>query len=223
MAQFANITASYPIEEVPQVSLSALWLAGCSSRTLFLAIALGSIILRWLSREQPDSKPAPLTLHQETYSNAFNEGNTSEIDDIRAKLQGAWKLISYEVHLCGPVSITRYPLGKNAQGMIMYTNDGYMAVQIMAQNRPLFKGGNPHSGTKEENSTAAASYMTYSGTYCVGTGADEKPLLKHCLDFSLYPNWLGTNQLRICELENDELTLRPHGMPSWNVRYTKTI
>jgi hypothetical protein len=51
-------------------------------------------------------------------------------------LIGTWRLISWENR--GADGQISYPLGKDAMGYIMYTQDGYMFVAIMSPYRGRF-------------------------------------------------------------------------------------
>ena len=59
--------------------------------------------------------------------------NTVAKKSLREQLIGAWKLLSYiETPVDG--SPKRFPMGENAQGIIMYTPDGYMALDAARAN-----------------------------------------------------------------------------------------
>ena len=58
---------------------------------------------------------------------------TTTTDDLRTNLIGAWTLQSYEAHSIDESTVT-YPLGTDAQGIIMYTPDGYMALDAACAN-----------------------------------------------------------------------------------------
>jgi hypothetical protein len=58
---------------------------------------------------------------------------TTTTDDLRTNLIGAWTLQSYEAHSINGSNVT-YPLGIDAQGIIMYTPDGYMALDAALAN-----------------------------------------------------------------------------------------
>ena len=60
---------------------------------------------------------------------------------------GTWKLVSYENRSGDQVT---YPLGKNPVGYIMYNDEGYMAVALMASNRKRFSSMDIMGGTTEE-------------------------------------------------------------------------
>jgi hypothetical protein len=60
--------------------------------------------------------------------------------DLRNRFTGAWMLESYTEHpVDGPAPF--YPLGENAEGIIMYTPEGFMSAQIMRVGRPEFASG----------------------------------------------------------------------------------
>jgi hypothetical protein len=143
----------------------------------------------------------------------------SNITSIRQQIQGTWKLVSYELQIHGPWTMNRYPLGKDATGLILYTSDGYMSAQLMMPGSPLFTSRSYHDGSPEELASAAKHYLAYSGSYSVEMDRDMKPLIRHYVEVSLYPNWLNTNQTRICKLGERDLTLSPDKLFNWNVRY----
>ena len=58
---------------------------------------------------------------------------TATTDDLRTNLIGAWTLQSYEAHSIDGPNVT-YPPGIDAQGLIMYTPDGYMALDAARAN-----------------------------------------------------------------------------------------
>ena len=62
---------------------------------------------------------------------------TTTTNDLRTNLIGAWTLQSYEARSIDGSSVT-HPLGAHAQGIIMYTPDGYMSAQLMRSDRPQF-------------------------------------------------------------------------------------
>src|SRR5215510_9587864 len=55
---------------------------------------------------------------------------------LRERLVGTWMLVSWGI-LSGDVEVPM-PMGKGAAGIITYSPDGYMCVNIMAPNRPKF-------------------------------------------------------------------------------------
>jgi len=133
---------------------------------------------------------------------------------LRSQIEGTWELVSYQLALLGPVTISKYPLGADARGTLIYTSNGYMAVQIMKPGAPPFKSPNPHWGSSKENSRAASHYMAYGGRFRIGRVPDDTLVIEHAVDYTLYPNWFGQGQIRLCELEGDKLVLRPYSLPT---------
>ena len=119
-----------------------------------------------------------------------------------APLVGTWKLLSYEVrYLDESVS---YPWGPDAQGLLIYSADGYMMVTLCAAHRPHFAGGDLVHASPEEQAQAARTYLSYGGPY-----ERQGQRLVHHVQVSLFPNWVGQDQDRVIEvLERDRLILR---------------
>ena len=61
---------------------------------------------------------------------------------------GVWRLVTSEFKLSD--GSTAYPYGKEAIGMLIYDTHGYMSVQVMNPNRPIFASGDIRNGTAEE-------------------------------------------------------------------------
>jgi hypothetical protein len=95
-----------------------------------------------------------------------------------------------------------YPLGEDATGYIMYNEDGYMFVAIMAPNRLRFAHDDLLSATKEEKAQAEETYVSYCGQYeFLGD------TVVHHVELSLFPNWVGVDQERLVELMGNGLTM----------------
>ncbi len=119
------------------------------------------------------------------------------------KLVGAWELVSY-VEWDGPDGPVRYPHGEDAQGLIMYTPNGYMSVQIQSAGRPNYDRPVASDGTIEQAAAAALGYLAYSGRYFVDESTGD---IRHEAMLSLVPNYLGQFHLRQSDLDGDRLTL----------------
>jgi Lipocalin-like domain len=119
---------------------------------------------------------------------------------IRDALVGTWKLVLWE-NRSADGRIT-YPLGKDAEGLIMYGDDGYMFVAIMRACRAPFGAGDLLGGSAEEKAQAAETYISYCGRYDV-----KGDRVVHHVELSLFPNWVGVDQERLVEIAGDRLTL----------------
>jgi Lipocalin-like domain len=116
---------------------------------------------------------------------------------------GTWKLVTSEFRTSdGKVS---YPLGEKAVGILIYDSGGRMAAQLMRPDRPKFASGDMRGGTPEETKTAAEGYVAYFGTYEVD---DKKGTVIHHVEASLFPNWVGQDQVRFFEFSAGMLTLK---------------
>lgn len=122
---------------------------------------------------------------------------------LRDGLIGAWMLASYiEEPVDGSASF--HPLGERPEGIIMYTPDGYMSVQLSKPDRAPFASGDWFDGTPDEYENEATSYIAYSGPFDVD---EENQTLTHTMFVSLFPNWTGQTQPRAVRLEGDMLHL----------------
>lgn len=112
---------------------------------------------------------------------------------LRAKgipsLVGTWRLVSCEHRLAGG-KVWR-PFGPRPRGRLIYTPDGYMMVLLMDPARPRSASQGIFESSAAERAAAATGFLAYSGR-CELRGG--KAL--HRVDLSLFPNWVGTAQLR---------------------------
>lgn len=116
---------------------------------------------------------------------------------------GIWKLASSEYRL--PDGQAIFPMGRNAAGILVYSVDGHMCVQIMRSDRPAFTSDDRMAGTTEEIKSAFEGFVAYFGTYEVNR---EEGTVTHHMEGSSFPNWVGGKQKRFFELSGDRLTLR---------------
>jgi hypothetical protein len=119
-------------------------------------------------------------------------------ESIKKKIVGTWRLVGYD----DPNPSDNRPVRKPT-GYIMYDATGHMAVQINRQfDRPKFKSGKQAGGTPEETQAAFANYTAYFGTYTI----DEKAgTVTHHLEGSLFPNAIGSDNVRFYDLEGDRV------------------
>jgi hypothetical protein len=139
---------------------------------------------------------------------------------LRDKLVGAWELVSYVERdsLDGHV---RYPHGEDAQGLIMYTPDGYMSAQIQSAGRPNYDRPVASGGTTEQAAAAALGYLAYSGRYFVDESTGD---IRHEAKLSLVPNYLGKFHLRHSDLDGDQLRLSAQtALPGGGTVYSSLV
>jgi lipocalin-like protein len=123
---------------------------------------------------------------------------------LREALTGAWALVSW-VQTDIETGEEFLPIGPCPEGFLLYTDDGYMSAQLATPDRAEFADGDMNRGTPGEYIAAGKSYLAYSGPYHVD---EERRTVKHGMAISLFPNWTGDRQLRIVELDGDELRLK---------------
>jgi hypothetical protein len=123
----------------------------------------------------------------------------------KEQLIGAWTLESYAAEdvESGEVS---YPMGRNPEGLILYTTDGYMSAQLGSAQRDRFENDDVFEGSANDYSKAGRSYIAYSGPFHFD---EKKGRLEHEMFVSFYPNWKGQRQVRLVEIDDDRLHLAP--------------
>ena len=127
----------------------------------------------------------------------------NEVARTLKQLTGVWRLVSSEFRTSSGSVI--YPLGEDALGQAIFTESGYMSGQLMRQNRPEFASGNQAAGTPEEIQAALQGYVAYYGPCEVDV---EKQTLTTYVEGSMYPNWVGGQQVRFYELADNRLVLK---------------
>jgi hypothetical protein len=123
-------------------------------------------------------------------------------DNDRDRFVGTWKLVSFEEPSAPGSKPADSPF---PSGYIMYDSTGHMAVQITRrQDRPKFVGKRTDQGTPEEIKAAFVGYGAYYGTYEV---KEKEKLIIHHLEGALFPNEIGTDNIRYYEFEADKVRL----------------
>jgi hypothetical protein len=77
-------------------------------------------------------------------------------------------------------------MGEKAQGIIMYTPDGYMSAQLMTPRRRSFASGDWFKSTPSEFAEEASGYIAYSGPFHVD---EARRALNHSMNVSLFPGF----------------------------------
>lgn len=117
-----------------------------------------------------------------------------------ASLEGTWKLVAWR-RIAHDGTVT-YPLGPDATGLLVYTPDGHMAVQITGAGRAALSTTDEFGGPAEQRADAYSTCLAYAGTYEV-----QGDNVVHRLDVSLFPNWAGTAQTRPFTCDDSTLVL----------------
>src|SRR5437763_4768032 len=135
--------------------------------------------------------------HTRSRMGVDSEASTIQAWPVAVELAGTWKLVAWR-RVADDGSLT-YPLGEDATGLLIYTGNGRMAVQITAANRPALATNDPLGGDVEKRADAYSGCLAYFGTYEV---QDDKVV--HHVDKSLFPNWSGAEQVRPLSFEGQE-------------------
>ena len=112
---------------------------------------------------------------------------------VRDKLIGSWRL-AWDEEQAADGKMFR----PEQTGVIMYTRDGHMAVQIMLPEGTNSKGSNP---VKYDQ----GSYEAYYGTYDVDEAAHT---VTHHVQGALVRSLIGKNLTRVYRLEGKQLILK---------------
>ncbi len=93
-------------------------------------------------------------------------------------------------------------MGADVEGLLVYSVDGTMITTIGRHGRPRLSTEDLIGGPADERLAAAGSFIAYGGRYEYD-GAD----VVHSVEMSLFPNWVGTRQVRHVTLSDDGETL----------------
>lgn len=133
---------------------------------------------------------------------AKKSNEAQEALGLRDQLVGAWQLLSYVSTPKDPTKEATYPLGKNPNGILLYTADGYMSAQIQALVSSA-KDQQDENATQQEQLTG---YLGYTGPFYIDETGSET-VLQHHMSLSSFPAWLGDTQRRFARLNGDILVL----------------
>lgn len=115
---------------------------------------------------------------------------------------GSWELQEWTIE--SKDGKKDFPFGKDAIGQINYDNNGNMSVMIMKNHRPQLLSEDPLQGQPDEVVVAFKGFIAYSGKYEVNLYSEQ---VIHQIKISSFPNWVGQNQIRRFEFNEDKLTL----------------
>jgi hypothetical protein len=115
-------------------------------------------------------------------------------------LVGSWTLTRWDYTVDGEPR--GFPMGEDARGQIIYAPDGHMSAILMQAERPPFEQPQFHQGTAEQREMAALTYVSYGGTYDL-----EGDRVLHHVAYALFPDWIGTDLVRIVSWQDDQLVL----------------
>ena len=120
-----------------------------------------------------------------------------------AQFAGSWKLVSSEMRTSS--GAIHYPLGENCEGRMIFDELGNFSAQLMRPDRPAFASDDLLRGTDAEIRTAYQGYVAFWSRITID---EEKQEATYEVEGSLFPNWLGHQNLRYYEFEGNRMILR---------------
>ena len=119
---------------------------------------------------------------------------------MRNHFIGYWRLTKWEATLDG--AFHSFPFGEKAEGELLYSENGRMFASLSRAERPQFEFANLRKATPEERKSAVDTYVSYSGTFDIVGNT-----VQHHVEYSLLPNWQGTDLVREFKFSNNQETL----------------
>lgn len=119
---------------------------------------------------------------------------------LAEKIVGVWELQSWATVVDNVVS---YPLGEKAAGFLAYHPTGFMSVNISGPNRVRLPVNDPFEGDPKLLALDAKGYLSYCGPFSI---VSENEVIHH-LKLCSFENWVGTDQHRHAQLNENMLTL----------------
>jgi hypothetical protein len=112
----------------------------------------------------------------------------------RAGLLGAWWLVRWAIEFSDgrPPSL---PFGDGAQGLLVYSADGWMNASIARAARAPLSAPSVRQAPPAEQCAAFESYFNYAGPFSLRS-IDGAPHVVHAVRLSLNPNAVGSEQVR---------------------------
>lgn len=101
--------------------------------------------------------------------------------------------------------------GARPVGILTYDSQGVMTVNVARRARRKFREASKFAGSPGECQDAMRGYEAYFAMYTVD---EAQRTIVHSVRASLYPNWTGTDQVRLYRrISGGRLELRS---PSWD-------
>ncbi len=122
--------------------------------------------------------------------------------NTKEQIIGSWKLNNFELkNLTVKKSI--FPYGKNPVGILIFSNDGFMSVSIMTDNRTDFEIESLQMASSEEKISAIETYLSYAGKWKL-----ENDKIYVEVVTSLLPNWKNKEHYRTFQLTDEALSFQ---------------
>lgn len=122
------------------------------------------------------------------------------------ELVGTWSIVSATIERDGK----KEPFyGPDPKGILIFTEAGHYALEVIRSDLPKFATGSKDSGTLEENQAVVRGSIANYGKYAVEDGN-----LILFIEFATFPNWNGVRQERPMTLNGHQLSYKVLGSSS---------
>lgn len=122
----------------------------------------------------------------------------------RDELLGTWDLQRF--WFTGDDGAEMDPLGDAPVGNLILGADDNYAFTMMRMGRSPYASGDLLRGSADEKGEAADGYVSFGGTWSFADDA-----ITFGIAYSLFPNWVGGEQVRLTSMVGDELQLQTTG------------
>ena len=121
----------------------------------------------------------------------------------KEKLIGTWNLKAWEIRL--EDGSVHHPMGDDAKGVLRLDPSGMLIAHLMKPGRPAFADNDILRGTPEEIVPAFQGYIAFWGDFVVDESINQ---ITYTVEGSLFPNWIGHDQIRTWEFDGETLHLK---------------
>ncbi len=126
-------------------------------------------------------------------------GAQSKATELKQQIVGDWTLAEVVLEQSGK---RMQPFGPNPKGFMTYSTGGRFAYVLLRSDLPRIASNNRMETTPEESKALASGVLAVYGTYSVNE-ADGS--LTSRMEAGTFPNWNGTEQIRMITVVGDEL------------------
>ena len=121
-------------------------------------------------------------------------------NSTKPSITGYWNLLAMEQRYDDGRVL--FPFGRDVQGRLYYGDDGTMFCAIQKSGRTPFRTGKQWTASDAEKARAYDDYLSYAGRYEIVANQ-----VIHHVEISLYPDWIGIQQVRELQFDGDCLQL----------------
>jgi len=122
--------------------------------------------------------------------------------NTKEQIIGSWKLNNFELKNL-TLKKNNFPYGKNPIGILIFSENGFMSVSIMTDNRTDFEIESLRMSSSEEKISALETYLSYAGKWKL-----ENDKIYFEVLTSLLPNWKNKEHYRTFQLTDEVLSLQ---------------